>query len=372
MTDKKRILICPLDWGLGHAGRDSKIIQSLSARGHEIIIAGSGLSLSLLKTEFPDKKFLSIPASNIKYDRKIPAWLVILKQFPGWIINIIREHRILNKIVSNEQIDLVISDARYGLWNSKIPSVLITHQLAIKLPFKSNFLERIIMGTNRLAIKRFNACWIPDYQGFPNLGGGLSHIPAMPENARYIGPISRFDGVKHEADQELKYEVVAVISGPEPQRSVFEELLTRQLAGFKKKSLLVCGRPGVKENVNLSDFCTRVSFLTGEELADILISARFIICRSGYSSIMDLASLKKTAYLVPTPGQTEQEYLADYLSENNMFPYCKQKNFNLQDAISVLDNYKSKHLEFDPDLLAKAITELEEMGKPGIPTSQQE
>ncbi len=372
MTDKKRILVCPLDWGLGHASRDSIIIQKLSARGHEIIIAGSGLSLSLLKNEFPYKKFISLPASEIKYDRKIPAWLAILKLLPGWIINTIREHRALIKIIRNEQIDLVISDARYGLWNSGIPSVLITHQLAIKLPVKSKFFERMIISINRLVIRRFNAFWIPDYQGFPNLSGGLSHIPVIPKNARFIGPLSRFDGMEQEAPKELKYEVVAVISGPEPQRSVFEELLTIQLAGFGKKSLMVCGRPDKEENVDITDYCTRVSFLTGQELSDVLISARFIICRSGYSSIMDLAALKKTACLVPTPGQTEQEYLADYLSQNNMFPYYKQKDFNLQDALPVLENYKPANLEFDPSLLANAISELEKMGKTGRPTSQQE
>ncbi len=194
----------------------------------------------------------------------------------------------------------------------------------------------------------------------------------MPENARFIGPLSRFDDVEQRVNQELKYEAVAVISGPEPQRSVFEEMLTGQLSDFNIKSLIICGRPGVNQNEKISDNCTRVSFMTGQELAEILVSARYIICRSGYSSIMDLVSLRKTAYLVPTPGQTEQEYLAGYLSENSLFPHCRQKDFNIQQAVTELDNYKSVHLDLKPDLLSDAILELEKQGKPNIPASQQE
>jgi len=372
VTDKKCILICPLDWGLGHASRDSKIIQSLSARGHEIIIAGSGRSHAFLKTEFPDKKFFSIPSHDIKYNRKIPAWLMILKLVPGWILNIIREHRILKKIAREEQADLVISDARYGFWNSKIPSILITHQLKIMLPVRSKCLERLILRINLLAIRKFTVCWIPDYQDFPNLSGELSHIPVMPVNARFIGPLSRFDVVENGASQDLKYDVVAVISGPEPQRSVFEEILTGQLTGLNMKSLIICGRPEINQNEKISGNCTRISFMTGQELSGALVSARYIICRSGYSSIMDLVALKKTAYLVPTPGQTEQEYLAGYLSENSLFPYCKQKDFNIQEAVIALDNYNSVLLDLKPDLLADAILELEKQGKPNISASQQE
>jgi uncharacterized protein (TIGR00661 family) len=362
VTDKKCILISPLDWGLGHASRDSRIIQCLSARGHEIIIAGSGHSLDLLKTEFPDKEFLSLPSSTIKYDRKIPAWLMILTLIPGWIMNLSREHRILKKIVRNRKIDLVISDARYGLSDTKVPSVLITHQLSMKMPFKSQLLERMISYMNKMAIRRFTACWIPDYDGFPNLSGALSHIPEMPENAIFIGPLSRFDEMDLEADHELKYEVVAVVSGPEPQRSVFEEMLYRQLTGLELTSLIICGRPDMEEKEQISGQCARIPFLTGKKLAETLVSAHYIICRSGYSTIMDLVSLKKTACLVPTPGQTEQEYLAKYLSEIHLFPCLKQKDFNVQEAISALENYDPHLLKPDRHLFYDAINALENTG----------
>ena len=284
----------------------------------------------------------------------------------------IREHRALKAIISEHRIDVILSDARYGLWHSSIPSILVTHQLAPKLPVKCGLVERIITGINRRAIKQFTVCWVPDYHGVPNLSGDLSHVRRMPENVRFIGPVSRFEIMEHFRDQEMMYEVVAVISGPEPQRSVFEELLTGQLAGLHMKSLIVCGRPDRTERIKISEFCTRISFLTAEKLADYLVPARYIICRSGYSGIMDLVSLNKKAFLVPTPGQTEQEYLADYLSGNNMFPSSSQEEFDLKKAMDVLENFHPQYPYSVRDFLSEAIHDLEMMTGLSKSTSQQE
>ena len=370
MTVKKRILICPLDWGLGHASRVAKITKILIKRGHEVILAGSGQSLALLKLEFPGKSFIPLPSPEIRYDRKIPAWWRILFLAPKLIFHIIREHRVLMNIIREHQIDVILSDARYGLWHASTPSVLVTHQLAPKLPVKCRFMERFITGINRKAIKQFTACWIPDYQGVPNLSGRLSHGRRMPENTRFIGPVSRFEIMEHSHDLEMKYELVVVISGPEPQRSVFEELLSGQLAVLPMKSLIVCGRPDRTERIKISEFCTSISFLTAEKLLDYLFPARYIICRSGYSGIMDLVSLNKKAFLVPTPGQTEQEYLADYLAGNNMFPSCSQEEFDLKKAIAVLEDYHPQYPYSARDLLSEAIHELEMMTGFSKPTSQ--
>lgn len=325
---------------MGHASRDVYLISSFIERNYEVIIGGEGATLEFLQNEFPDLTYIHLPSFQVRYSYNYPAWLMITLLLPHIIRCIVREKKLLHKVIQDYKIDLVISDARYGLWSSSIPSVIITHQIIFKLPFLFKPLQYPVYMINRAAISRFSQCWIPDFPASPNLSGDLSHRYKVTVNSLFIGPLSRFIKTGNETNASAKvFEVVVILSGPEPQRSIFEKIITDQLFLSDRKSIIICGNPGNIIPENLSDNCTKVPYLTGDELQAVLKSSKYIICRSGYSTIMDLISLKKTALLVPTPGQTEQEYLARYLEKQGLFLFSKQKNFKLEEAINMLDEF---------------------------------
>jgi uncharacterized protein (TIGR00661 family) len=249
----------------------------------------------------------------------LPMALNIFLQIPKIIFGIYHENTKLNTIIKDFKIDGVISDNRYGLFSKKIPSIFITHQLKIK----SAFLENIIQKINYYFINKFTQCWIPDYQE-NGLAGELSHPKENTKNHIYIGPLSRFK----KNNIQSKYDILAIISGPEPQRSIFEKIITTQLKEHKKESLLVQGKPESKYCETINNLTIK-SHLSALELNQAILNSKLIICRSGYSTIMDLITLEKNAILVPTPGQTEQEYLAKFLSKKNAYKYQTQNRFNL-------------------------------------------
>jgi len=356
LIKNSRILICPIDWGLGHSSRDVYLINRLLERNYEMFIGGEGDSLKFLQNEFPDLTFIYLPSFQIRFSNKYPAWLMITLFLPQIFTWIYREKKILHKVIREYEIDLVISDTRYGLRSSLIPSVIITHQISFKLPLLLKSLQHLVYRINLAAINRFSQCWIPDFPGIPNLSGDLSHKYKLPGNALYIGPLSRFniDNNNHVSKEE--FDVAVILSGPEPQRTIFEKIVIAQLIHNNIKSIIICGKPGENIPENHTATCKRISCLQGYELLSVLKSSKYIICRSGYSTIMDLVTLKKTALLVPTPGQTEQEYLARYLEKHNLFLYSKQKDFNIENAMIRLDKFMPD-MTFGEryDLLDKAI-----------------
>ena len=334
---KKRILVCPLDWGLGHASRDVFLIKKLLEKENEVILGGDGPSLKFLTSEFPKLEVLRIPTHKFIYSKVFPAWIMIIFQIPLFLKEIFDEHKFLRKIIALYHIDLVISDARYGLWNRQIPSIILTHQIRIRMPLILKALEYPVYFINRLALKKFTQLWIPDFPGYPNLSGSLSHNIRLPLHSLYIGCLSRFADYQTMIASVENFEIVLLLSGPEPQRSVFEKTVTTQLLQQSRKSIVIGGQTEDNLSENLSASCRRVSFLSGDELFVILKSAKYIICRSGYSTIMDLVALGKKAFLVPTPGQTEQEYLARYLQQKRIFLFSRQNDFKLEDAIRRLN-----------------------------------
>ena len=323
MKEKKRILVAPLNWGIGHATRCIPIISELKKNNFEVIIATSGRSLELLSSEFPKIQFIKFEDYKISYSSSLPMALNIFLQIPKIIFGIYHENIKLNTIIKDFKIAGVISDNRYGLFSKKIPSIFITHQLKIK----SAFLENIIQKINYYFINKFTQCWIPDYQE-NGLAGELSHPKENTKNHIYIGPLSRFN---NNNNIQPKYDILAIISGPEPQRSIFEKIITTQLKEHKKESLLVQGKPESKYCETINNLIIK-SHLSALELNQAILNSKLIICRSGYSTIMDLFTLGKNAVFIPTPGQTEQEYLAEFLSKENLFKYQKQNKFQLSIA----------------------------------------
>ena len=324
---KPRILVAPLDWGLGHATRCIPIIRELLQQGAEVSMAGEGAQEQLLRAEFPDVPFLPLQGYRVKYaSTRSGVIRKIIAQSPKFLKAIGKEHEWLKKIIKENKIDTVISDNRYGLYNAEIPCVLITHQLAIKSPF-GRWSEWLLQKRNYKYINRFTECWIPDLQGSDNLAGDLSHPVTMPKaNVRYIGWLSRF---KKNLLQEKTGHLLIILSGPEPQRSLFENIIIRDIAHYEGSATIVRGLPGTNALLPSTNSIRIYNHLPAKQLNEEMEVAEFVISRSGYSTVMDIAALQKKSILVPTPGQTEQEYLAGYYMENNIALAVSQQFFSL-------------------------------------------
>ncbi len=312
-----KILVAPLNWGLGHATRCIPIIQQLLEEKHEVIIAADGYPLRLLQQEFPHLEYIELPSYSIRYGKGKSQVFAMLRSMPKILYGIIREHHQLKKIIQSHNIQQVISDNRFGLWNKHIESIYITHQLMIKMPKYLKFLEPLAWLIHRFFIHRYAQCWIPDYQGDDNLSGDLSHQYPLPKNAQFIGPLSRFASLKNPTTplSSESFEVVAVLSGPEPQRSLFEKQIIQRYFDADERCLIVRGLPDTTQAMEyIGSNIAIASHLDTSSLAYYLQNSQKIICRSGYSSIMDLHALSclHKAELHATPGQTEQEYLKIY------------------------------------------------------------
>lgn len=329
MGEKKKVLICPLDWGLGHATRDVQLINRLIENSFEVIIATYGNSYNYLKSEYPELNIVQFPGLKIKYSNRKSQVIKIFFSIPKIIYWAIQEHYKLRQIIEKEYIDIVISDNRFGLWNRKTYNIFITHQLKVKFPGWLSRLEFIYKTMLKFILKRYNECWVPDYRDDQNLSGELSHFNHHFKNIYYIGLLSGFR-IDEVVETKCDIDVLFLLSGPEPQRSIFEKIIHNQTKDAELNMVIVRGT--LLENKNNFSFAS-CNLLNTEQLLGIIKRSKLIICRSGYSSIMDLVTLNKQAILVPTPGQTEQEYLARYLKNRRMFYSVKQDDFNLYEAL---------------------------------------
>ena len=318
-------MVVPLDWGLGHAARCIPIIKILLNAGFKVVAAAEGDQKILLATAFPAMEIFPVPGYRVRYGSTAGATIAkIFFQIPKILMAINRENRWLRDIIRTKNIAAVISDNRYGLFCKSIPTVFISHQLLIKTSLgklADGFLQRL----NYAFIQRFTFCWVPDAAGPEHLAGELSHPQKLPRVAvRYIGWLSRF-GATAAAGEGL----LVLLSGTEPQRTILEKKVIAQLAGSGIPTTLVRGLPAASDVLPGSPTLQIFNFKDAGELAVLARSASVILCRSGYSSIMDLLPLHKKCILIPVPGQEEQRYLADYLSGRNLVLYASQGNFSL-------------------------------------------
>ena len=354
-----RILVAPLDWGLGHATRCIPIIFKLKQQNCEVIVAAEGPGKFLLQTEFPQLAFIELRGYRIRYSRsKLLMNIKLLLQFPAVLYRIYAEQRWLKRVVEEYSIDAVISDNRMGLYHQEIPTAYITHQLQIKTG--KHFTDRLVQKIHYWFINKFTECWVPDAAGKINLAGELSHPAIMPQTpVAYVGPLSRFE--KKEA--VFKYDLCVLLSGPEPQRTLFEKIVLKELDNLKGNIILIRGLPGettVFENRNTA-FEIK-NHLAADELSAILQESKMVVCRSGYTTIMDLVKLGKKAILVPTPGQTEQEYLAGYLKQKELFHSIDQDKFSsltLKNAIGlscIKPHFEENNYEKNVERFVKQLT----------------
>lgn len=338
MTKKKKILICPLEWGLGHATRCVPVIEKLLENDLEVIIAADGRPLAFLENEFPHLDIIKFPGLDIEYPRKNSIALSLFARYPTFIKWLRRDQEEVDRICEKYKINAVISDNRFGCYSKNIPSVYITHQIMIKAPAALKFSEPLLYKYHRKIINNYDLCWIPDHSGENTLSGDLAHSYPVGENYSFIGPLSRFKPSKEHP--EKKYKLLAIISGPEPQRSILENILKNKLQKLPYETAMVTGKTEEGQDSLKIKNLKIYSSLPSKALLKLIHESELVICRSGYSTIMDLSTIGVKAVFIPTPGQTEQEYLAAYHMKKHNYYYEKQSNFNIDRAIKESERYK--------------------------------
>jgi uncharacterized protein (TIGR00661 family) len=356
---RKRILVAPLDWGLGHASRCIPIIRALSGAGHNVIIGADGNPARMLSEEFPLLPLVKISNYAMRYSR-IPLLLAI--KFPLLVAKVYRkaaqEHSETRKIVDKEHIDAIISDQRFGCHSKKIKSIYISHQLCVKMPQGFSWLEKIIANRLKKTAEIFNELWIPDFPGDDNLTGDLTRKYSLPPHHRFIGPLSRFEGLPGNTPDSSEPDVLVILSGPEPQRTVLENILRKELLSLNRKSTMLLGRPDRTTSQNISSNLTIFSHVSSATAASLIKNAKIIVSRGGYTTIMELVLARKHAILIPTPGQTEQEYLCQRLAKKGLFITNTQKALCLEKAIAEADKLTPINIMAKPELLKKAVERL--------------
>lgn len=324
MSKGKTILVAPLYWGLGHASRCVPIIKSLIKSNYNVIIASDGAALQFLQNEFPSLESLELPSYNIRYP-KIGSFfkLKMISLLPGINKTKKAERKIVQNLVDQGKIQGIISDGRLGVRSTKIPSVYITHQLNVLTGSTTYFSSWL----HQKVISKFDACWVPDTEHeILNLSGRLGHLKNPKFPVKYLGVLSRMQKEK----LPITTDILVLLSGPEPQRSMLESKLKKELSKSDKRIVMIRGVVEPKQQWDTFKNISIVNFMQSEELEKAINQSETIISRPGYSTIMDLAVLEKNAFFIPTPGQYEQEYLAKRLRASGISPSCSQNRFTLE------------------------------------------
>lgn len=350
----KKVLVCTLNWGLGHSSRCIPLIKEFLQQKAEVFIASDGKALDFLKIEFPELKFFELPGYNILYPKKGSMIRKMIFSTPRIISAIKKEHAAVEKIVAENSIDVVFSDNRYGCFSNKAYSLFMTHQINIQFPEGFKWMAPLAFIFNKKFISKYNECLIPDFEGEQNLSGNLSH-PAKLKNIKYIGPLSRFNNIYHNLNQKENKNILIICSGPEPQRTIFENLITEQILNTDLKTILVKGTAEEKRSVEQKQNLQVISIASTIEMMQLIESSSIIISRPGYSSIMDIAATGKRAIFIPTPGQTEQEYLAQYFMSKKIFYSIEQNKFDLLKSITESNNYSGLQINVPASLLTNTV-----------------
>ncbi len=323
MNAAKTILVAPLNWGMGHATRCIPIIRELKEHGFEVVLGSDGVALALLQKEFPKLECVELPSYHIEYAKKGKyfKWK-LLKNSPKMMKAIKEERKQVKALVKSGRIDGIISDNRLGVYHKKVPSVFVTHQLKV-LTGTTTWLST---KAHHQFIRKFDECWVPDVAGTPNLSGKLGHPKKRSKNIHYLGPLSRLESKV----LPKKYDLMIILSGPEPQRTLLEERLSEEAKHFDGNVLFIRGKMAAKQeqftNLNLDVY----NFMTSSQLERAFNESDLVLCRSGYTTLMDLAKLGKKAFFIPTPGQFEQVYLAKRMKKLRLAPFCEQDEFKIE------------------------------------------
>ncbi|MGD0534103.1 MAG: glycosyltransferase [Methanoregula sp.] len=334
------VLVSPLNWGLGHATRDIPVIRTLLAHGHEVTIAACGNALCVLRQEFPDARYIEYPDYPVPFSSGHLFVPKFCASIPFMLQATVREHETLEAILAKSRYDLVISDNRLGVFSSEVPSIFISHQLHYHLPLLYWPAELLAIPVNRYLHEQYDRIIVPDNPPGPlSLAGKLSRpdTDVARDRAFFSGILT---GTRQIAcTQDLDY--LVIISGPEPQRTILEKIILEKLENIGGSGVVLLGSPqSPKATTRIGDW-TCVSYVSTEEKAELMNRARCVICRSGYTTLMELAELgKDRALLIPTPGQTEQEYLSWYYEQKGWYHSQDQNRLDLADDLELSRHYK--------------------------------
>lgn len=358
MKTQPTILVCPMDWGLGHATRVVPIIDCLLEMKVRVVLGADNKPLEFLRGRFPQCEWVRIQGYKPAYQKRGSLALKVASDIPHMLLESRKAHEFLEKIIDKLGISAVISDNRYELWSARIPTVFMTHQLKILTQGILESAQSAIQKVLYSFIVKHDEVWVPDFPGEPNLSGELSHVEKLPMNdVFYIGPLSRFQKLKNIVPSEEKPDILCIMSGPEPQRSIFENILINQAEKSDYKALILSGLPGENSITKKGNVEIR-SHSNDEEMVALIRSAGMVISRSGYTTVMDMAALGKKAVFIPTPGQPEQLYLAKRFKSEGLFYSVFQKDFHLEDALRKAVNYKGINVENDYVILNQRLEAL--------------
>ena len=314
------------------------------------------MALELLKKEFPELQFIELPSYNITYAKKANSFkLKLLKDAPRLLKVIKKEKKLIEAIVKSENITGIISDNRFGVRYKEIPSVFMTHQLRV-LSGSTTWLSSKL---HQKIISKFNECWVPDYIGTKNLSGNLGHIEGHKHAVKYLGPLTRFK----KNNLKTKYNLLVLLSGPEPQRTYLEKKLLSDLTYFKGNVLFIKGKIEPQQHKEVFDNMVIYNFMTSAELEVAINASDLVLSRSGYTTIMDLEKLEKKAFFIPTPGQFEQEYLAKRLAKEGIAPSAFQDEFHIRmlSNIDEFSGFKSQDYAVNYDKLFRLFDSKREL-----------
>ena len=307
-----KVLVSPLDWGLGHATRCIPVIKAYLAHGAEVELATCGSSAILYQTEFPDLVQHEIPSYGIRYPKhgsEMPLWL--FRNLPRLSQVVEAEHQRIEQIVKERNIQVVLSDNRFGSYSTHAKSIYMTHQMRIAFPFPLAFLESFGIHWHLRQMKNFSEIWIPDFPEAPGMAGTLSHVPHLPRPVKYVGLLSRFESPSVTETKDI--DVLAILSGPEPMRTILEHQVLDTLSQISGNHAVILGIPGASLKEAKRGNISLYSHLETADFARMVARAQTVLARPGYSTVMDMARLGANCIFVPTPGQTEQLYLGTSL-----------------------------------------------------------
>ena len=312
--------------------RGSERISQFIQEGNTVEIACSENQESFFKTKFPSLIIhVTLPNNHIQIESGKGLFFKLGLRVFEFRANWKKEKNWLSKHLESNTYDLIYSDNRYGFYHPNVHSVLLTHQLTLPGPKLLLLLPQMVLNKN---LNRFNEIEIPDFNEEPKLSGNLSRTTSR-VTATFIGPLSQIK----KNQSSTKKQLLLILSGPEPQRSRFAKDIVEETLqlGFP---IVVAGE---SKSIPKSELVKELGYCNSAELKKLMNESSHIVCRSGYSTLMELATIGKKALLIPTSGQFEQECLAKYWEEQFNFPTANENEISTKDFVNYLND--STHFE---------------------------
>lgn len=336
MSNKKPLVVLSmLNWGFGHLTRCFPIIRSLIELKKQLLIVCTPAQQEVLARSFDGLIFFNAADDTPRYGKtKATTLLRLSLQAPFQLMKVKRDNKLLERLSQEYDIELIISDNKYGFYHSRIPSVILTHQLNIQTGL-GKWADAVANRINRKLLSRFREVWVVDGVGKNSLAGSLSAASDnIDARVKWIGTLNRLQIRAQKGSEKL----LIILSGPEPQRTILEELIVHQLPVNHRHITLI---RGTKKNFSQQalqkltslQFTNWIDLAGLAEIEQLLSQTEWVLGRAGYTSLMEWVTGGWKSIVIPTPGQAEQEYLGYYLMQRGWVFSVEQNNFDLQDSI---------------------------------------